>query len=1546
MDGDRWIPVTESSFDHEIRALEAIRSALPDADPWLAWANFTFTERYGHVREVDLLVIAPNGVHMIELKDWRGELVVQGRDWVQKRDDGSVVHHRSPLHLTDQKAKELAGLLNAHLGPDRVYVGARVCLTNKALRRIELPPGDRANTHRLAELLELLQQPPREERHRITPMRARAIANALQKVGVGRSEADFTVGAYRLEHKPFDIGPTWSDYLARHTDLGTPARVRIYVTERGADADARKSVYDAATREAAVLRRFRHPGVVRFVDIDSGAHPAGPALIFEYDPATVRLDEFVARHVSALDIGDRLQLVRQLAETMRTAHSGRIYHRGLAAHSVHVIPRLRDRTGRELSEQERWRTPFLQISDWQIAAQRSTASRPGMTQFAPTALSARHLALGTEVYLAPELTAADPGPIEMDVYGLGMLTYLLVAGQPPASNKAELLARFEAGEGLRPGAVVDGLPPDVDELVEAATAYHPKRRISSVDEFLEWVELIESELRTPPEPEPVAPEIDPLDAVTGDVLAGRWEVRRRLGTGSTSRAFLVRDLQADPKARDAREFAVLKVALSDSRTLVVAREAEVLRRLRKDARIIQLVEPEPVKLAERTALLLEYVGDERELDAPPTVSGGTGSKRRRPEETVARQLRENGRLTVDDLEAYGEYLFGAVEFLEGEGIWHRDLKPDNIAIRVRPNRTRQLVLIDFSLAGYPAKDIDAGTDGYLDPFLGAVDRSNYDAHAERYALAVTLHEMASAELPRWGDGSVAPRQTDATQLPYPQIAADAFDPSIRDGLIAFFRKALHRDAKQRFDDLKPMRDAWRRIFLEMARAVPSRPTTRHPSGDATIEAPAAQAQAAAIAPKALASGELPPADVSPEAERDRIAEQVTRETPLAVSGLTAAAAQFLYGMGVNTVGELLDTGVRGVINAPGLGARTRSEIQQRQKQWGKLLGRPEPTPLTPEGRRAASQELSEAESAPADLSEAVLRALSLDTLVSKLVPELNNNGSNAKKIDMVTRLLQVPGVPDVPDLGVWPTQTAVAGSLGVTPAAISRPLKEMRKQWAASEVVRAVRGEILDLLRDFGRVASAIELADALIVRRGTRLDGRDQRRALALAVLRAVVEAEQMTPDEAAFKHTATRDGLPVVLASDVDEENITPETPAVNALLEYAARLGTAADRLADSETLPTAATVLERLSAIDTPPGVVEWPDLGWDEQRLVQVAVGASRNAAATPRLEIYPRSLPLVRAARLTQAGLVRTVLNVPRESQPGLLVTDVHQRIRDRFPELAAGQGLPTESELTAALHGAGFDLVLETRADGVTRYLPRHAANVYSSAPAWSGRRATATTVRDGRWADDPKVAKASRAEEQLTSAANRDGFRVLTVRSALSTQAADEITDRFEATPVSVTKLFLSVMHDLIPVNGKPTWETILLADAAEPGSKRALRFAEYARTAWGSIEPAVLNRLSAACGPVLLTDTLVFARYGAMGVLHRLAEAARRGKRGLWLMCPQDDPERKPRLGGVAVPFQAGFAEWIVLTDDWVGNIHRAGDRRSKPVREKTYNTGDSE
>ncbi|MFF2375820.1 nuclease-related domain-containing protein [Streptomyces xiamenensis] len=57
-------------------------------------------------------MIAPNGVHVIELNDWQGSRESRNGTWLQTRIGGQQVVHGNPRHLVHKKAEELARLLS------------------------------------------------------------------------------------------------------------------------------------------------------------------------------------------------------------------------------------------------------------------------------------------------------------------------------------------------------------------------------------------------------------------------------------------------------------------------------------------------------------------------------------------------------------------------------------------------------------------------------------------------------------------------------------------------------------------------------------------------------------------------------------------------------------------------------------------------------------------------------------------------------------------------------------------------------------------------------------------------------------------------------------------------------------------------------------------------------------------------------------------------------------------------------------------------------------------------------------------------------------------------------------------------------------------------------------------------------------------------------------------------------------------------------------------------------------------------------------------
>ncbi|WP_330437678.1 hypothetical protein OHB44_18420 [Micromonospora sp. NBC_00821] len=105
----------------------------------------------------------------------------------------------------------------------------------------------------------------------------------------------------------------------------------------------------------------------------------------------------------------------------------------------------------------------------------------------------------------------------------------------------------------------------------------------------------------------------------------------------------------------------------------------------------------------------------------------------------------------------------------------------------------------------------------------------------------------------------------------------------------------------------------------------------------------------------------------------------------------------------------------------------------------------------------------------------------------------------------------------------------------------------------------------------------------------------------------------------------------------------------------------------------------------------------------------------------------------------------------------------------------------------------------------------------------------------------------------------------------------------------------------------------------------SPQLAKLGEYVEQAWQLTVPSLRASLSTATGPVLPHDAAVLARYRAMDRLYELADAARGGAGGVWVLCRMEDPVLLPKLDGAVV--RVGDNEWIGLPDAWVVNAHRS-------------------
>ncbi len=881
---ERWVEVAPSAYEHERAGLARVRDLLPDADPYRAWSNFELITDRGESLEVDLLVLGPAGLYLVELKSWSGRLRGDRYRWVLDGPKGRRVTD-NPFLGANRKARILKTLVERaarHVTQrdkrlprvDEIvpWVQAAILLHGPEIV-CQLSPDDRVNVFGLDEDAEstnlpglvktLLTREPDDPARRIATAQSRILGRLFEtSIGFTRRRVR-RVGSYDLRDKPIDEGPSWQDYLADHHRLrGEVRRVRVYYVGRATTDEERATIERAAEREFRLLRHLEYPGLLAPVEYHETSD--GPSLVYPYDEDEAALDNFLAAHGAELDITDRLSIIRAVAETLRYAHSRHITHRGLSPRSVLV---------------RRAENSFaVRIADWQTGARTgaSQSSSPdgilAGTRHIDSFLDPRTLA-----YQSPEhALGTSEDEVRMDVFGAGAIAYLVLSGEAPAANPIALRQRLAAERGLDLAADVASIPEHQRALVLDATRGEVAQRTATMDDFIKQLAGVEKDNAGPPTDE----NVDPLEAQPETELADRWRVVRRLGSGSSAVALLVEDL-AYPS-----EPAVLKVARNADRADRLRDECEVLSRL-DDPRIVKLRVTEPVDIGDRTAIALEYAGDA----------------------TLAVLLRRSGRLSLDLLERYGDDLLGAAAYLDANAINHRDIKPDNLGIRPRASdRQPHLLLYDFSLSRAPLTDIRAGTPPYLDPFLGSVGRLRWDAAAERYAVAVTLFEMATGRTPVYGDG-----QSDPTMIAdEATVEPGMFDAAVAEPLTRLFCRALRRDARERFGSVDEMHRAW----MDAVRGATERAT--------------------------------PP-------DADGLALRATRDTPLSEAGLSPRALSALEPLRLRTVGDMLAVPAFNLSRLRGSNEATRREIRARAKAWRERLASASAVSQTPETQALASR---------------------------------------------------------------------------------------------------------------------------------------------------------------------------------------------------------------------------------------------------------------------------------------------------------------------------------------------------------------------------------------------------------------------------------------------------------------------------------------------------------------------------------------------------------------------------------------------------------------
>ncbi len=276
---------------------------------------------------------------------------------------------------------------------------------------------------------------------------------------VGREGVGTQVGAYSISSLigRGGMGEVW---LAGRTDGRFEGQVAIKFLDSHAVSPAN---LDRFRREGRLLARVAHPNIARL--LDAGATADGrPYLVLEYVEGKP-IDVFCDDH--SLDIEARMRLLLKVLAALAHAHSNLIVHRDIKPSNILVTasgePKLLDFGIAKL-----------------LHVEATGEGESALTRIEESAL--------TPDFAAPEQILGEPVSTATDVYQVGVLMFVLLAGRlplgPSGSTRAE---RIRSTLDRDPMRLSDVAPPlrrkalrgDLDAIVSKALRKIPQERYAT-----------------------------------------------------------------------------------------------------------------------------------------------------------------------------------------------------------------------------------------------------------------------------------------------------------------------------------------------------------------------------------------------------------------------------------------------------------------------------------------------------------------------------------------------------------------------------------------------------------------------------------------------------------------------------------------------------------------------------------------------------------------------------------------------------------------------------------------------------------------------------------------------------------------------------------------------------------------------------------------------------------------------------------------------------------------------------------------------------------
>ncbi len=691
----RVIAVGNPVNEAERTAIGRLRDEL--SDRFTLVHNFE-VDRHGQRFEVDLAVIAPHAVYLVDLKGTRGAITARGGQW----DPAGRAPYPSPLLKLRGNARALKGLIEGsdpgNRGLKSVYVDAAVVLTHPTAQFFDGDSGDGQDVVRLDKAAAFFRDDsrlPGWASGNIQPY-VKRIENAV--LGSARASAPRTrFGSWEVEEKLGETvyhtvehlsGDDFAEYRAHNAATGADhVRLRVYPLDAYATEDKREAQRQRIANAYTALASLpAHPAIVGARDFFQD-DAAGALVLVTDDVEAEALATLLGRRDPALTPERRLHVAADLLGGLAHAHAHGVTHRALSPAAVLVAP-----------------NGAATLTGFDVA-------RPPMPREHTVAELAA--ARADERYQAPELYGeAGAATSASDVFAAGAVIYEALTGTPPFKSAQDVYDREGAfpGPPSAAGELPDGMDATAfDAWLQSLCAFQPTERPSAEEASAALARL----LAPPPEPE------SPPDyrALPRDyALTPHLVVQEQLGQGGFATVYRVFYELAD---RDR----VVKIVDRD-------RVSQLARLKQEFQRLIDLPpHPHVVRtwhadtLTDGTPyLLLDYVDGQD-----------------------VRSLINARALSPADAWTLTTQVADALDHVHRHDVAHLDVKPSNILWTQDGAR-----LIDFNVASSLTDGRHGGGQRrYLPPDVDLYAEATREVKVDRdvFALGCTLFEAVTGRFP-------------------------------------------------------------------------------------------------------------------------------------------------------------------------------------------------------------------------------------------------------------------------------------------------------------------------------------------------------------------------------------------------------------------------------------------------------------------------------------------------------------------------------------------------------------------------------------------------------------------------------------------------------------------------------------------------------------------------------------------------------------------------------------------------------------------------------